>query len=87
MIDQDVSGDGGRHTTESSIVRFGDAELDVAKAELRRAGRELTLSALSLSLLEYLVRHHDRVVTHKELLAAVWRGVTVTEASLRRATP
>src|SRR5688500_10766487 len=66
-------------------LHFADIEFDVAKAELRRAGALLSISALSLALLEYLIRERARVVSRDELVAEVWRGVTVGEGSLRQA--
>jgi DNA-binding winged helix-turn-helix (wHTH) protein/tetratricopeptide (TPR) repeat protein len=67
------------------ILRFADIEFDLAKAELRRAGKVLSISALSLSLLQHLVRNRERVVSRDELFSEVWRGVVVTEGSLRQA--
>jgi eukaryotic-like serine/threonine-protein kinase len=66
-------------------LSFAEFELDLDKAELRRAGSVVPVSALSLSLLAYLVRHRERVLGRDELLAEVWRGVAVGEGSLRQA--
>lgn len=54
------------------ILCFLDIELDVPKAELRRAGGVMSISALSLSLLDYLIRHRERVVSRDELGATLF---------------
>jgi len=68
-----------------TIERFGDFELDPGAAQLRLRGREVPLQPRIFDLLVYLVRNRDRVVDKDELLAAVWPGVIVTDASLQRA--
>ena len=68
-----------------AIERFGDFELDQGAAQLRLRGRELPLQPRIFDLLVYLVRNRERVVDKDELLAAVWPGMVVTDASLQRA--
>lgn len=64
----------------AEIYRFGDAELDFARCELRRAGRRVDLSALEFKLLSAFVRSGGRMVTRGQLLDAVWgAGTNVTE--------
>jgi two-component system alkaline phosphatase synthesis response regulator PhoP len=53
-------------------LRFGDVEVDFALAEVRKAGRRVSLSSKELRLLQYLVSHRERVVSRKELLSNVW---------------
>lgn len=67
------------------VFRFGAFELDEAGRELRLNGREIALQPRIFDLLAYLVQHRDRVVGKEELLAALWPGMIVTEASLQRA--
>jgi DNA-binding winged helix-turn-helix (wHTH) protein/pSer/pThr/pTyr-binding forkhead associated (FHA) protein len=64
---------------------FGDFELDEARFELRLRGRVVAVQPKVLDLVLYLARHRDRVVTKDELLETVWKGITVTEASLSQA--
>src|SRR5262245_55828640 len=62
------------------IVRFGDAELDFVRCELRRAGRPVGLSALEFKRLSTLVRRSGRLMTPEQLLDEVWgRGTNVTD--------
>ena len=51
---------------------FGDLELDLPHREVRRAGRLIELLPREYRLLEYLVRHAERVVTRSMLLEEVW---------------
>jgi DNA-binding winged helix-turn-helix (wHTH) protein/pSer/pThr/pTyr-binding forkhead associated (FHA) protein len=66
-------------------IAFGDHELDEARFELRQGGRLVVLQPKVLDLIIYLARHRERVVSKDELLDVVWKGVTVTEASLSQA--
>lgn len=61
---------------------FADCSLDPARRELRCAGRDVVVEPQVFDLLEYLVRHRDRVVSLDELLAAVWKGRVVSESTL-----
>ena len=66
--------------TSADVYRFGDAELDFARCELRRAGRRIDLSALEFKLLSAFVRYSGRMVTRGQLLDEVWGpGTNVTE--------
>jgi len=67
-------------TTSADVVRFGDAELDFVRCELRRAGRVVELSALEFKLLSAFVRRQGRVLTRTQLLDEVWgAGTHVTD--------
>lgn len=58
--------------------RFGTAEFDEARCELRVAGAPVEVEPRVLALLAYLLRHAGEVVTKEELLREVWAGrVTV----------
>ena len=55
-----------------SVIRFGDIELDLARRTVERAGEPLHLTPIEYRLLAHLAAQPDRVVTHRQLLAAVW---------------
>ena len=64
----------------SEVYRFGDAELDLARCELRRGGKRIELSALEYKLLVAFVQHSGRVLTRTQLLDDVWGpGTHVTD--------
>ncbi len=50
----------------------GDLALDLLSRRVTRAGRTLELLPRELKLLEYFLRHRDRVVTRTMLLEEVW---------------
>jgi non-specific serine/threonine protein kinase len=58
--------------------RFGSAEFDESRFELRVAGLPVEVERRALEVLAYLLRHAGEVVTKEELLREVWAGrVTV----------
>ncbi len=57
---------------EPPILRIGDLEIDAVRHRVTRAGAELRLTPKEFELLSFLARHAGRVVTHRQILAAVW---------------
>ena len=57
---------------EPPILRIGDLEIDAVRHRVTRAGTELRLTPKEFELLSFLARHAGRVVTHRQILAAVW---------------
>jgi DNA-binding response OmpR family regulator len=51
---------------------FGTIAVDPAARSVRRAGREVALTARSFDLLCFLLRHPGRVFTREQLLDRVW---------------
>jgi two-component system alkaline phosphatase synthesis response regulator PhoP len=64
-----VDGGGGEG---AEVFRFGDVEVDFARADVRRAGRPVALSALEFRLLGAFVRSRGRLLTRDQLLDAAW---------------
>lgn len=64
----------GAAEPEAEIFRFGDAEVDFARCEVRRAGKAVDLSALEFKLLTAFVRSRGRVLSRDQLLDAAWGG-------------
>ncbi len=56
----------------SSIVVVGDLTIDLVKRLVSRAGVVIRLSPREYDLLAQLVRGSGKVVTHRQLLTAVW---------------
>jgi two-component system alkaline phosphatase synthesis response regulator PhoP len=52
--------------------RFGEIAIDTRKAEVRRAGRLLDLSAREFLLLKYFAEHADETLSREKLLNEVW---------------
>lgn len=62
------------------VFRFGDAELDFTRCELRRGGKVVELSALEFKLLTAFVKRSGRLLTRTQLLDEVWgRDTHVTD--------
>ena len=57
---------------EIPVLRVGDLEVDAVRHRVTRAGAELKLTPKEFELLSFLARHAGRVITHKQILAAVW---------------
>lgn len=54
------------------VLAHGDLRLDPASHEVTLGGEPVALTPREYALLEYLLRHPDRVVTKLELLDHVW---------------
>jgi hypothetical protein len=74
------------------LHRFGSILVDLRRAEVRRDGRELVLSAREFKLIRYFIEHRGAALSRQELLKEVWgyrvptytRTVDVHIAGLRR---
>jgi two-component system KDP operon response regulator KdpE len=63
---------------EQTIFKSGDLEVDLVGRIVRRAGREVKLTATEYALLRLFVTHAGKVLTHKQILREVW-GPNSTE--------
>ena len=59
-------------TLTPKTVRLADLEVDLGARQVRRAGRPISLTAKEFALLEFLLRHQDRVVDRSTITAHVW---------------
>jgi DNA-binding response OmpR family regulator len=63
-----------------STFRFGDAEVDFDRCEVRRNGRAVDLSALEFKLLSAFISRRGKVLTREQLLDAAWgHGVSLND--------
>lgn len=60
------------HETGTPVVRGGDIEIDLMARLVRRAGEEIHLTPKEYGFLAELAKTPGRVVTHSQLLRAVW---------------
>ncbi len=64
----------------SPVFRFGDAEVDAVRCELRRAGSVVDTTATEFKLLSAFVRNRGRVLTREKLLDEAWgQGTFLTD--------
>jgi len=54
------------------VKQFGDLEIDLSGHIVRRQGVEVRLSPIEFSLLEQLVTHAGKVLSHRMLLQRIW---------------
>jgi len=61
---------------------FGTHVLDLERRELHCGGEPVTMEPQVFDVLVYLVRHRDRVVSKDDLIATVWNGRIVSDATI-----
>jgi DNA-binding winged helix-turn-helix (wHTH) protein len=64
------------------LYRFDDFVLDTDRRELRAGCSSVDVEPQVFDLLEYLIRHRDRVVSRDELIESIWSGRIVSESAL-----
>jgi len=57
---------------EVPVLRIGDVEIDAVRHRVTRDGAEVKLTPKEFELLSFLARHAGRVLTHRQILTAVW---------------
>ncbi|MBK5295986.1 MAG: response regulator transcription factor [Vicinamibacteria bacterium] len=65
---------------DEPLRRFGDCEVDLARAELRRNGSRTDLTAIELKMLQMFLRSQGRVLSRAQVVDEVWgHDVFVTD--------
>jgi two-component system copper resistance phosphate regulon response regulator CusR len=59
-------------TLRAETIKVADLEIDTRAQRVKRAGRTIQLTAKEYALLEYFVRHEDRVVKRADIAEHVW---------------
>jgi pimeloyl-ACP methyl ester carboxylesterase len=62
--------------------RFEDCVLDAGRRELRKGVQLVAVEPQVFDLLEFLIRHRDRVVSRDDMIEGVWGGRIVSESTL-----
>lgn len=65
-----------------TVLRVGDLELDIARREVRRAGRLIELSPREFMLLHYLMRHPQQVLTRTQIGEHIWNFDFISESNV-----
>jgi two-component system KDP operon response regulator KdpE len=65
-------------------VRAGEVEIDLVNRRVHRAGAPVRLSPREYDLLSELVRGAGKVITHRQLLTAVWGPAQANEVQYLR---
>jgi two-component system KDP operon response regulator KdpE len=61
-----------QRNAEPATLSVGDIEIDAVRHRVTRSGTELKLTPKEFELLAFLARHAGRVVTHRQILVAIW---------------
>jgi two-component system KDP operon response regulator KdpE len=67
-----------------TVLKAGPLSLDLDRREVRENGQVLSLSRREFALLEILMRNLGKVVTHTQLLTAVWGPAHVEDLQYLR---
>jgi two-component system, OmpR family, response regulator len=55
-----------------SVLKIGDLSLDPVSFKVTRQNKNIQLSTKEFSILEYLLRHKNSIVTREQILSHVW---------------
>ncbi|HJQ57568.1 MAG TPA: winged helix-turn-helix domain-containing protein, partial [Vineibacter sp.] len=64
------------------LYRFNDFVMDTNRRELRRGDQLVAVEPQVFDVLRFLIQSRDRVVSRDDMLAEVWQGRIVSEATL-----
>jgi two-component system, OmpR family, KDP operon response regulator KdpE len=70
----------GKPSEGGAVVMFGDAQVDLARRAVTRAGVPVHLTQIEYRLLSLLIANPGKVLTHRYLLREVW-GPSFVESS------
>uniref|UniRef100_UPI0038998B92 winged helix-turn-helix domain-containing protein n=1 Tax=Pseudomonas laurentiana TaxID=2364649 RepID=UPI0038998B92 len=73
-----------KETDSSAVLVFGDVRIDLERRVVERSGAPLHLTPLEYRLLVHLCSHPNRVLTHMQLLKAVWGPSHTTDTPYLR---
>ena len=59
-------------SSEATVFRSGQLEVDLAARVVKLKGKEVKLTATEYSLLRLFVQHAGKVLTHRQILREVW---------------
>jgi two-component system KDP operon response regulator KdpE len=70
--------------SETPVIDAGDFHIDIPGRRVEVRNQEVHLTPKEFDVLVYLVRHPDKVVTHRALLSAVWGPNSVEQTEYLR---
>ncbi|MFL5119524.1 MAG: response regulator [Microvirga sp.] len=69
---------------ETPVLRTADIEIDNVRHCVLRAGAEVRLTPKEFELLSFLAKHAGKVVTHRQILTAIWGPAHATDTQYLR---
>lgn len=61
-----------KQSPETRLLKAGDLEMDLETREVKRDNKPINLTAKEFQLLEYLIRHKNKVVSRRDIALQVW---------------
>ncbi len=71
---------------DESVLQAGDLRLDIMRREVKRGDKLIDLSGKEFALLELLLRHKNRIVTHTMILDSLWSAQERVESNVVNVT-
>lgn len=72
------------HQTSAQLFRLGDIQVSAAHNSLHLGEQSVKLQPKAMAVLQYLAQHQERVISAQELMAQLWAGRIVTQASVQK---
>jgi two-component system KDP operon response regulator KdpE len=69
---------------ETPVLRTADVEIDNVRHCVTRGGAEVRLTPKEFELLSFLAKHAGKVVTHRQVLTAIWGPGHATDTQYLR---
>lgn len=66
-------------TSKHATFNISDIEVDIEEHRVKKSGKEVYLLPKEFRLLEFFVRHPNRVFSAEELLSAVWESDSIAQ--------
>ncbi|MGE8144107.1 response regulator [Pseudomonas frederiksbergensis] len=73
-----------KEADNTAVLTFGEVRIDIERRVVERSGAPLHLTPLEYRLLVHLCSHPNRVLTHLQLLKAVWGPSHTTDTPYLR---
>lgn len=73
-----------QRNAETPVLKVGDIEIDSPRHRVTRGGAEVKLTPKEFELLSFLSRHAGRVLTHRQILTAVWGPAHIEDTQYLR---
>jgi len=69
---------------ENPVLAVSDIEIDIVRHRVLRGTAEIKLTPKEFELLSFLARHAGKVLTHRQILTAVWGPAHTTDTQYLR---
>ena len=70
-------------TPASGVFAFGPFRLNAIGRTLHRGGRQVVVGSRAFDMLVALIQRQGDVLSHRELMAFAWSGLSVEDSNVR----